>query len=103
MECFLNETASAVYSRQLNSNWRSCSDCTADSRYVKTSVTERGGYDKMKKIMTPGPTQVRENVRMSRSLATTNPDLDLEFYEYYKDLSAVQSLQLRQFELSCLE
>ncbi len=39
----------------------------------------------MKKIMTPGPTQVRENVRMSRSLATTNPDLDLEFYEYYKD------------------
>ena len=39
----------------------------------------------MKKIMTPGPTQVRENVRMARSLATTNPDLDLEFYEYYKD------------------
>ena len=35
--------------------------------------------------MTPGPTQVRENVRMARSLATTNPDLDLEFYEYYKD------------------
>ena len=39
----------------------------------------------MKKIMTPGPTQVRENVRMARSLVTTNPDLDLEFYEYYKD------------------
>ena len=39
----------------------------------------------MKKIMTPGPTQVRENVRMARSLATTNPDLDLEFYEYYKE------------------
>lgn len=39
----------------------------------------------MKKIMTPGPTQVRENVRMARSLTTTNPDLDLEFYEYYKD------------------
>lgn len=39
----------------------------------------------MKKIMTPGPTQVRENVRMARSLETTNPDLDLEFYEYYKD------------------
>lgn len=35
--------------------------------------------------MTPGPTQVRENVRMARSLVTTNPDLDLEFYEYYKD------------------
>lgn len=38
----------------------------------------------MKKIMTPGPTQVRENVRMARSLVTTNPDLDLEFYEFYK-------------------
>lgn len=39
----------------------------------------------MKKIMTPGPTQVRENVRMARSMMTTNPDLDLDFYEYYKD------------------
>lgn len=37
------------------------------------------------KIMTPGPTQVRENVRIARSLVTTNPDLDLEFYEYYKE------------------
>lgn len=39
----------------------------------------------MKKIMTPGPTQVRENVRIARSVVTTNPDLDLEFYEYYKE------------------
>ena len=39
----------------------------------------------MKKIMTPGPTQVRENVRMARSEVTTNPDLDPDFYEYYKD------------------
>ena len=39
----------------------------------------------MKKIMTPGPTQVRENVRMARSLETTNPDLDLDFYAYYKE------------------
>ena len=39
----------------------------------------------MKKIMTPGPTQVRENVRLARSLPTTNPDLDLAFYDYYKD------------------
>ena len=39
----------------------------------------------MLKIMTPGPTQVRENVRMKRSLETTNPDLDLEFYDFYKD------------------
>lgn len=39
-------------------------------------------FDKL--IMTPGPTQVAENVRMARSLATTNPDLDLDFYEFYK-------------------
>lgn len=38
----------------------------------------------MYKIMTAGPTQVRENVRMARSLETTNPDLDLEFYDFYK-------------------
>jgi len=36
-------------------------------------------------IMTPGPTQVRENVRMARALVTTNPDLDLQFYEFYKE------------------
>ena len=40
---------------------------------------------KVPQIMTPGPTQVRENVRMARSLATTNPDLDLQFYEFYKE------------------
>lgn len=39
----------------------------------------------MLKLMTPGPTRVRENVRMARSLETTNPDLDLEFYDFYKD------------------
>ena len=39
----------------------------------------------MKKIMTPGPTQVRENVRLARSLETTNPDLDLAFYDDYKE------------------
>ena len=38
------------------------------------------------KIMTPGPTQVRENVRMARSFVTTNPDLDLTFYDEYKEL-----------------
>lgn len=36
-------------------------------------------------IMTPGPTQVRENVRSARSLETTNPDLDLQFYDFYKE------------------
>ena len=35
--------------------------------------------------MTPGPTQVRENVRNARSLACTNPDLDPAFYDYYKE------------------
>lgn len=39
----------------------------------------------MYKIMTAGPTQVRENVRLARSMETTNPDLDLDFYEFYKE------------------
>ncbi|MBK5243329.1 alanine--glyoxylate aminotransferase family protein [Clostridium sp.] len=40
---------------------------------------------KVSQIMTPGPTQVRENVRIARSVATTNPDLDWKFYEFYKE------------------
>lgn len=39
----------------------------------------------MYKIMTAGPTRVRENVRIARSLEFTNPDLDLEFYEFYRE------------------
>lgn len=39
----------------------------------------------MYKIMTAGPTQVRENVRLARSLECTNPDLDLEFFDFYKE------------------
>jgi len=39
----------------------------------------------MYQIMTPGPTQVRENVRAARSLPCTNPDLDPAFYTYYKE------------------
>lgn len=39
----------------------------------------------MYKIMTAGPTQVKENVRMARSLETTNPDLDPAFCEFYKE------------------
>lgn len=35
--------------------------------------------------MTPGPTQVKENVRMARSRACTNPDLDESFYDFYRD------------------
>lgn len=37
------------------------------------------------KLMTPGPTQVAQNVRRARSLVTTNPDLDEEFYDFYKE------------------
>jgi aspartate aminotransferase-like enzyme len=36
-------------------------------------------------VMTPGPTMVRENVRIARAMETTNPDLDLQFYDYYKE------------------
>lgn len=39
----------------------------------------------MYKIMTAGPTQVRENVRRARSIETTNPDLDAAFCEFYKE------------------
>lgn len=39
----------------------------------------------MYKIMTPGPTQVKENVRMARSLECTNPDLDESFVDFYKE------------------
>lgn len=35
--------------------------------------------------MTPGPTQVRENVRLARSLECTNPDLDEQFVEFYRE------------------
>ena len=38
----------------------------------------------MYKIMTPGPTQVAENVRLARSRECTNPDLDESFVEFYK-------------------
>ncbi|MCI9083235.1 MAG: alanine--glyoxylate aminotransferase family protein [Lachnospiraceae bacterium] len=39
----------------------------------------------MYKIMTPGPTQVKENVRLARARECTNPDLDNEFVEFYKE------------------
>lgn len=39
----------------------------------------------MYKLMTPGPTQVRENVRLARSLPCTNPDLDPQFVEFYHE------------------
>lgn len=56
------------------------------------SCTERKGSmnlsqvgNKNIRMMTPGPTQVAENVRRARSLETTNPDLDPDFYDFYKD------------------
>lgn len=36
-------------------------------------------------VYAPGPTSVRENVRLERAKETTNPDVDLEFVEFYKD------------------
>ena len=36
-------------------------------------------------VYAPGPTIVRENVRLERAKATTNPDADVEFVEFYKN------------------
>mgnify|MGYP006918106699 FL=1 len=36
-------------------------------------------------ILTPGPTEVRENVRLAMSMRTTNPDLHAKFYDFYRD------------------
>ena len=44
---------------------------------------------KVPEIMTPGPTQVRENVRLERAKETTNPDLDLQFFQFYKETCEV--------------
>lgn len=58
----------------------------------------------MYKIMTAGPTQVKENVRKARSLECTNPDLDLEFFDFYKEtcqmLSKVTNTDNEAFILS---
>lgn len=49
----------------------------------------------MYKMMTPGPTQVRENVRMARSREFQNPDLDHDFVEYYKETCELVSKLLK--------
>ncbi len=36
-------------------------------------------------IMTPGPTQVHEDVRKAMAKNITNPDLDVNFFEYYRE------------------
>lgn len=38
-------------------------------------------------VYTPGPTQIKENVRLKRAEETTNPDIDLDFYDFYKECS----------------
>ncbi len=40
----------------------------------------------MYKLMTPGPTMVSENVMKARSIAFTNPDLDMDFFEDYRGI-----------------
>jgi len=40
----------------------------------------------MYKLMTPGPTQVREEVFAARALQFKNPDIDVSFVEEYKEL-----------------
>ncbi|MDO5156030.1 MAG: alanine--glyoxylate aminotransferase family protein [Eubacteriales bacterium] len=45
----------------------------------------------MYKMMTPGPTMVAENVRMARSLQVGNPDLDLDFFDFYKETCELYS------------
>lgn len=39
----------------------------------------------MYKMMTPGPTQVKENVRLARARECGNPDIDKEFFDFYKE------------------
>lgn len=58
-------------------------------RLDRLQVGEKMKYpsweEKQMTIMTPGPTQVSENVRKVRSYRTTNPDLDPTFYDFYRD------------------
>lgn len=50
------------------------------------NIGYRGDFNmKIPYIMTPGPTQVSEGVRLARALETTNPDLDLQFYDFYRE------------------
>lgn len=40
-------------------------------------------------VYTPGPSQVRENVRMAMAKEATNPDLDINFFDFYKETCQV--------------
>lgn len=47
---------------------------------------KRGNLPMNNKIVyTPGPTEVRENVMLSRANKTTNPDVDKDFVDFYKN------------------
>jgi aspartate aminotransferase-like enzyme len=46
-------------------------------------------------IMTPGPTEVSEEVRRAMSRKITNPDLDPEFFDFYLDVSSKLQQVLR--------
>lgn len=45
-------------------------------------------------LMTPGPTYIKENVRLALAKEITNPDLDLEFYDFYKNICSKLQLLL---------
>lgn len=62
-----------------------------DQKYLEIkSQREYPEWEERKtRIMTPGPTQVASNVYRARSYATTNPDLDTEFYDFYRDTCAL--------------
>lgn len=61
-------------------------DCvSADIEKSRILQQQDGKEAFMYKIMTPGPTQVREEVRLARSRECTNPDLDETFVEFYKE------------------
>lgn len=36
-------------------------------------------------VYTPGPTSIRENVLLARGQKTTNPDIDKDFFDFYKN------------------
>lgn len=45
-------------------------------------------------LMTPGPTYIKENVRLALAKEITNPDLDLEFFDFYKNICSKLQLLL---------
>lgn len=57
----------------------------SDRLIIKTASDNTNMQENELKIMTPGPTQVADNVRKARSYITTNPDLDERFYDFYKE------------------